>query len=573
MTSDRSAAMLRGVSLIGLSALACVCVVVFAVHQSADPRLLRWSWSYLLGAMLPVLGVVVAQAVLVLLPSVSASRDRYLALGCLASGVLVLVLGVEILPLYELPVMAAFLGLMAFPLAGHRAFGTNQWLTSYIALIVVSLVLFVPEAARLVLDGRAAGDHPLPHWGDQATFRSLFPESEPFISAGGRLQPNLDLEVCNDAPGRSPYHLKTNSEGFRNDREIPLAKEPGELRVLNLGDSFSIGFGVDQAQFIGPLLESRWRQEHPEHEITVINAEVSDPAYGLLYLQRYGIGYSPDIVLYGYVDNDSHQAYLPFAARGIFSLDSQGEVHTHPIGLAESQQRSLEAQLQFAQYLYPRASLARIQLGGGLWKRPLEWVARLTESVREFRLTGPAFRWLARALDGEDREGQLTFISTVFETSATAGHLRLIDYATNWGMLYKKGDGMTAPLYSNLLHVFESMRRTASNHGATLVLVYFPRREQVQPQDWRRFQTFWNLDPDDFDLDLEASRLRSFCEAQGIPFIDTTPALRAAAVQHALYLANDTHFNEYGQATAAQAISEFMEGLPVRRLAVRGDGS
>ncbi|MBI3784970.1 MAG: hypothetical protein HY270_16375 [Deltaproteobacteria bacterium] len=184
---------------------------------------------------------------------------------------------------------------------------------------------------------------------------------------------------------------------------------------------------------------------------------------------------------------------------------------------------------------------------------------RLIESVREFRLARPIFRWLTWPADGIDRDGQLTFTTTAYETSGTAGHLRLIDFASNWGMLYKHGDAMTAPLYSNLFHVFESMQKTASHHGAEFILVYFPRRQQVQPQDWRRFQTFWNLDPDDFDLDLEASNLRSFCETRGIPFIDTTPALRAAAVERGLYLANDTHFNEYGQAVAAQAILEFME--------------
>ena len=105
--------------------------------------------------------------------------------------------------------------------------------------------------------------------------------------------------------------MKTNSEGFRNDHEIPLVAKPGELRVLNLGDSFSVGYGVDQDRFIGSILESRWRREFPGREVSVMNAEVSDPAYGLLYLQRYGTRYAPDFVPYVYVDNDSHQAYLP----------------------------------------------------------------------------------------------------------------------------------------------------------------------------------------------------------------------------------------------------------------------
>ena len=90
-------------------------------------------------------------------------------------------------------------------------------------------------------------------------------------------------------------------------------------------------------------------------------------------------------------------------------------------------------------------------------------------------------------------------------------------------------------------------------------MVYVPRREQVQARDWRRFHAFWNLDPDDFDLDLEASTPRAFRDAKNIPFVDTTAALRAAGVHRNLYLAEDAHFNEHGQAAAAEAIFEFMQ--------------
>lgn len=572
-THDRRGSMLRSISLAGLAGVACVCVVLFAVHRSADPGLLRWSWRYLLGAVLPLLGILAAQAALLLLPPLSAGRDRRVGLACLVAGGAVLVLGVLVLPLYELPAMAAFLGLMAFPLAGYRAFQTDHWLTSYVALTLTCLVLFVPEVVGLVRAGRPPGDYGLPRWGDEATFRHVFPEAEPFTSAGGRLRPNLDLEVFTDAPGRPTYRLRTNSDGFRNDREIPLAKEAGELRILNLGDSFSIGYGVDQDRFLGAILESRWPRQQAQDRVTVMNAEVSDPAYGLLYLQRFGMGYSPDLVLYGYVDNDIHQAYLPFVARGIFSLDDQGEVHTRSITRDESWRRSRDAQAHFAQYLYPRSSGARIEAESRARARGLDWMGRLTRSVREFRLTGRALRRLAAPVGGSDREGELTVVSTDFEWASTEGHLRLIDFASNWGMLYASGNGMTDPLYANLFDVFRSMQTTAARRGATFVLVYFPRREQVQPRDWRRFQAFWNLDPDDFDLDLEASRLRSFCEAQGIPFIDTTPALRAAAVRQGLYMANDTHINEHGQSVAAQAILEFMAGYAPAGRAVSRAGS
>ena len=501
MTRDCIRDTLCRLSAAGLSVVACACLVVFAAHKSDHPWLLGWSGRYLLGAVLPVLGYVMAQAVLVLCPPLPADRDRYVALGCLLSGALVLALGVVKMPSYVGPILAASLGFLAVPLACYRAFRASEWLLSHLALIVVCLALVLPDVVMSVLERQPLPDHRLPRWSDE--FRHRWPDAEPFISAGGRLLPDLDLQVYTDDPGRPPYHMKTNSEGFRNDREIPLIAKPGELRVLSLGDSFSVGYGVDQERFIGPILESKWRGKFPGRDVSVMNAEVSDPAYGLLYLQRYGVRYAPNFVVYGYVDNDIHQTYLPIAAKGIFSLDSQGELHTHPVGRAEANRRVHEAQAQFARHLYPTVSLERIRLGTRISNRALQWMDEFTRDLRELRTTEPTFRWLSRLSGRNEGDGQLTAISRL-ETSHTSDHLRLVDFGGNFGMLYKKGHEMTAPLYANLFPVLESLHRTASKHGAVFVLVYFPRREQVQARDWQRFHTFWNLDPNDFDLDLEA---------------------------------------------------------------------
>ena len=555
MTTDRIQDALRRLSAAGLTVVAVVCLAVFAAHKSDHPWLLTWSVPYLFGAVLPVLGYLFAQAILIFYPPLPPGRDRYVALGCVLGGVVVLVLGVVKSPSYVGPIMAVSLGILAIPLAAYRVFRTSEWLLSHVALMAVFLVLVLPDVLGSALEGRLLADHRLPRWTD--LFRHRWPDAEPFISAGGRFLPNLDLDVYTEDPRRPPYHMKTNAEGFRNDAEIPVIAKPGELRVLSLGDSFSTGYAVDGDHFIGSILESRWRKEFPGRPVSVMNPEVSDPAYGLLYLQRYGVRYAPNFVLYSYVDNDSHQAYLPFVAKGIFSLDSQGELHTHPIERAESNRRVHEAQAQFARYVYPRASPERMRLEASISNSLVHGMGELGRDLLELRSIGPALRWLSRSSGGDERGGELTATS-LSEESHTAGHLRLVEFGSNWAMLYKKGRDMTAPLYANLFAVLESMQKTASKHGAVLVFIYLPRREQVQPRDWERFRTFWNLDPDDFDLDLEASTLRAFCDEKSIAFLDTTPALRSAAVHHNLYLRNDAHFNEHGQAAAAEAILQFM---------------
>ena len=46
----------------------------------------------------------------------------------------------------------------------------------------------------------------------------------------------------------------------------------------------------------------------PATRLTVVNAEVSDPAFGLYYLQNFGVRYRPDVVLVGLCGNDMLQA-------------------------------------------------------------------------------------------------------------------------------------------------------------------------------------------------------------------------------------------------------------------------
>ncbi len=93
--------------------------------------------------------------------------------------------------------------------------------------------------------------------------------------------------------------VSINSYGLR-DREYPLERVPGNRRMLVLGDSFTWGFGVEQDEAFSEILERR----HPDWEI--INAGVS--GYGtdqqLLWLERRGIAFQPDVVLLAFHEGD-----------------------------------------------------------------------------------------------------------------------------------------------------------------------------------------------------------------------------------------------------------------------------
>src|SRR5712692_3868789 len=52
-------------------------------------------------------------------------------------------------------------------------------------------------------------------------------------------------------------YLRTNAQGFRNDHPFPTAAPPGRIRLVCSGDSFTLGWGVDNDHTWCALLERK----------------------------------------------------------------------------------------------------------------------------------------------------------------------------------------------------------------------------------------------------------------------------------------------------------------------------
>jgi hypothetical protein len=108
--------------------------------------------------------------------------------------------------------------------------------------------------------------------------------------------------------------VRINSQGLR-DREYSLAKPPGVYRILMLGDSTTLGWGVSAGETAAKLLE---RQLGPQFE--VINAGVGN--YGTVqesaYYKTRGRLFHPDLVILQYFINDPEP--VP-SLKGGFLLD------------------------------------------------------------------------------------------------------------------------------------------------------------------------------------------------------------------------------------------------------------
>jgi len=101
--------------------------------------------------------------------------------------------------------------------------------------------------------------------------------------------------------------IESNREGFRT-RNLSKAKEPGVYRILFLGDSTTFGWGVEQDERFSDLLEKRLNAGGSGIHYEIVNLGL--PGYssyhGRIILDRYGLRYSPDMVILSFGANDSH---------------------------------------------------------------------------------------------------------------------------------------------------------------------------------------------------------------------------------------------------------------------------
>lgn len=128
--------------------------------------------------------------------------------------------------------------------------------------------------------------------------------------------PGVGYQLVGDMTARSAYgRFPINRWGFRGP-EYPMEKPPGVFRILTLGDSVMYGDSAhenDVTQSLGRLLEGS-RPKGFSARVHTVNTSV--PSYStcqeLALLEGWADGFSPDIVLVGYVMNDAEGPRVPF---------------------------------------------------------------------------------------------------------------------------------------------------------------------------------------------------------------------------------------------------------------------
>jgi lysophospholipase L1-like esterase len=105
--------------------------------------------------------------------------------------------------------------------------------------------------------------------------------------------------------------IRTNNLGLREERETAVEPALGSRRVLLLGDSITLAWGVDQTDSYGQVLE-RSLEERSGRDFEVLNAGVGNYNSAALHAAWQRLGHlQPDVVVVGFYINDIEHIEYP----------------------------------------------------------------------------------------------------------------------------------------------------------------------------------------------------------------------------------------------------------------------
>ncbi len=302
------------------------------------------------------------------------------------------------------------------------------------------------------------------------------------------------------------YVQRVNKHGLRG-REITTEKAPGSFRILMLGDSFTMGKGVEDDQTFSVQLEKLLAESGRTcgRKVEVLNGGVDSYAPVLSFIELQELEYlKPDMVVLNLDVSDLAQetAYRNQAVR-----NADGEIVAVP------------------QLGDPDSFIDKVRI--------------FTEKHMFF--TRVALFYATRTFN--HREITVRDVVTHADAAVVAHTLEGdVDRTEQWRA------------------VFESISRInafATARKMTFLLTVYPWPHQVNDKEWLPGR--WAFMPKDAKpSDTSNKTIHAMSVANGIPLLDVTPAFKGYTGQDRLFFDYDMHWTTAGHGVIARALEQYV---------------
>lgn len=302
--------------------------------------------------------------------------------------------------------------------------------------------------------------------------------------------------------------ITINSKGYRGS-EFDLSKN-GRFRVLTIGDSFTLGIGVEDDESYPARMEKILTNDNHLKGIEIVNAGFAagfSPDTYYLYLKERGLKLQPDLILIGFfIGND---------------ID-HGTAFWHKWVRTDGDGLPLKIENKGA------------KVDNGRWvlkKRRLRYRLPILKNSHLFHLAIAAGKGFKRALTGSPAGSSDSWNEFIYK----------VVYEERTDFITKKDQTL-----------FRAMARVAAKEGIPLAVIMIPAREQVYPDE------FGLLNNRELDLEKPQRIFAEFFQRERIPYLDLLPYLKARSKESEFYFRDDMHWNVKGHELASKLIVDFL---------------
>lgn len=305
----------------------------------------------------------------------------------------------------------------------------------------------------------------------------------------GVLKGDVDMEVM---------YISMNGEGFF-DSKHQVVKPPGRKRILFLGDSFTIGFGVSRKN----RYTDRIREYLPPgFEVINMGMWGWSTDQELLVLREEGLKYSPDVVVLAMFVDDISNCHFFSVNEGLFlkpkfSLSGENALKLGNVPVPNNRTKSLLYNIMLTRFYKLRN---RIGVGSKFQKM---------------------------------------------------GFFSVFDKA------FLKEYKYTLPL-----RIVSEVQGVLKSNQAKLLLVIIPYTDQfMKNKIYAAGKGAFGIPPERLDLGLPQKVIKLYCKRAGIPVLDLLPAFKAEYGKEKLFFKRDLHWTVAGHRLAARTIYQHLRRL------------
>lgn len=324
---------------------------------------------------------------------------------------------------------------------------------------------------------------------------------------------------------------KINSYGLRD--EEASSDKVGQFRILLLGDSFAQGYGVEQEESFGEVLESLLNQQGSQ-QFEIINSGVFgySPLIEYLYLAKKGLSFKPDVVILAFSLTDFFEDRQRF-----------GELQKSYPDLTPDQ---LEKEIVKGQVEF---DFAKINSSPDRVSPTVTFASQISYQIKRWLRNN--FKIYAMFFDFIKKREPSVQQDVIYQGDIDKDILALVrgekitdyDWQKLWGLPVD--------------HIW-AMANLLQAESIPFVVVGIPDAFQVSADEWPGrsalgIPTNFSDPRGDFQEEL-ARRL----ETLSIPFINLLPKFREAD-QFPLYYTHDGHWRSTGHKLAAQIIFDWLQ--------------